>query len=461
MVSALTHVDERTVLARNGGLPRLNAALRDSSALRVCYLGGSVTEQKAGWRPRVTGWLGGTCTTEEVPAFCGNCGSKVLIHLVTDWVIARAPHLVFIELSINDGDTLLETEQPEVLGCAFEGIVRHIRRELPQCEVCVVSMFVRDELPLHQRTGTKAWADNAAADAADAYRVATPALHGRIAAHYGASHVNLVPLFSALPSPLRQLAFRDDCHHTEAGAALAAAAVCLCVRRMCGACAPAGSRGGGAGGGGGGGDAGGGGGGGGGRGGGGSEQQQRGSLLPPPLHGAVWPCGRAQPVKPEELSCLYVAPEAAPRDAQQRAELQQRLLQRHTQLDMDPLRPPQRAAWWLLYGGDHADVAFCGSRLAILTMVGPDAGVVRCEVDGGSRVTTRCLLDKWSYYWRLSVVLLVDDLPRGEHTARLSLERKRPDGAAILKRPPTGEHWEACVRDGRDHKLWLMHWLVS
>ena len=445
LAAALTDVDERAVLARNDGLPRLDAALRTRSALRVCYLGGSVTEQKAGWRPRVTGWLGGTCTVEEVPAFCGNCGSKVLIHLVADWVIARAPHLVFVELSINDGDTLLETEQPEALGCAFEGIVRHIRRELPRCEVCVVSMFVRDELPLHQRTGTKAWTDNAAADAADAYHAAIPALHGRIAAHYGAPHVSLVPLFAALPSPLRQLAFRDDCHHTEVGAALAAAAVCLCVRRMC-MRASGGEGGGGAGG-------------------GGHEgglEQQRGSLLPPPLHSAVWPCGRTQPVKPEELSCLYVPLEAAPRDPQQLQVLQQRLLQRHTQLDMDPLRPPQRAAWWLLYAGEYAEVAFSGSRLAILTMLGPDAGVVRCDVDGGARVTTLSLLDKWAYYWRLSVVLLVDDLPPGEHRARLTLERERPDGAAaVLKRPPAGEHWEACVRNGREHKLWLMHWLVS
>ena len=127
---------------------------------------------------------------------------------------------------------------------------------------------------------------------------------------------------------------------------------------------------------------------------------------------------------------------------------------------MDPLKPPQRAAWWLLYAGEHAEVSFVGSRLALLTMVGPDAGVVRCDVDGGARVATVPLLDRWAYYWRLSVVLLVEGLPPGEHRARLTLEVERPD-RSVLKKPPTGEHWEACVRDGRDHKLWLMHWLVS
>ena len=41
------------------------------------------------------------------------------------------------------------------------------------------------------------------------------------------------------------------------------------------------------------------------------------------------------------------------------------------------------------------------------------------------------------------------------------LAAERPARGAILKRPPAGEHWEACVREARDHKLWLMHWLVS
>ena len=58
-------------------------------------------------------------------------------------------------------------------------------------------------------------------------------------------------------------------------------------------------------------------------------------------------------------------------------------------------------------------------------------------------------------------MLLVEGLPAGEHVATLTLAAERPERRAILKRPPAGEHWEACVREARDHKLWLMHWLVS
>eukprot|EP00966_Prymnesium_polylepis_P331624 7387207-Prymnesium_polylepis.1 len=68
------------VLDRRDGLPRTAAALRGglgAEPLRVCYLGGSVTEQKAGYRPRVTKWLEATGASarvcvEEVPAFCGS-----------------------------------------------------------------------------------------------------------------------------------------------------------------------------------------------------------------------------------------------------------------------------------------------------------------------------------------------------------------------------------------------------
>ena len=31
----------------------------------------------------------------------------------------------------------------------------------------------------------------------------------------------------------------------------------------------------------------------------------------------------------------------------------------------------------------------------------------------------------------------------------------------VLKRKPSGPHWEAFRREGKDHKLWLMHWLIE
>ena len=452
-------------LQRRRGLPRLGAALQEGvptesesrtpskttgvQPLRVCYLGGSVTEQKAGWRPRVTSWLQSRLSTNgrrravsEIPAFCGNAGSKLLSFMVRDWVVAHRPDLVFIELAINDGDTLLETDDEESVGAALEGIVRELRRVLPACELCLLTMFLRDDLPLQRRTGSKAWSDNEDSAAADTYHIRAPAVHSRVAGRYGVPSINLVPLMATLSSQARDLVFRDDCHHHNLGAEITAAVICAALDRLASA-----------------------------------ESAQEAvatrvverslatSLsapkplsLPEPLHPSVWPPGRAERVTPQQLSFFYLPPSEA-RGADMKS-VQRRLLERHTQLDLDPLQPTQRAAWWLLYPGDYAEVQFDGSRLGVLTLVGPDAAIVSYSVDGGAWTGRVCLLDHWAYYWRLAVVMLVQGLPAGRHVARVRVEAQRPD-AAVLKKPPSGEHWDRCQQEGRDHKLWLMHWLVS
>ncbi len=422
------------VLERRGGLPSLSAMLNGtaSAPLRVCYLGGSVTEQRGGYRPRVTEWLqraGATAgvQVEEVPAFCGNCGSKVLAFMVADWVIARRPHLVFVELAINDGDTLLETEDAMSLGSAYEGIVRHIRDALPNCELCALHMFVRDELPLAERTGSKAWADNADADAPVTYHERIPRLHGRVCAHYDVPSISLVPVMSRMPHQLRRTLFRDDCHFQEPGAAFAAAAICAALEALV-------------------------------------EPNARGcsppslTKLPSPLHARPWGRGRAEPVEPAHLSFFYVS--APPPDADAKARLERELLARHTQLDLDPLDNSQRKAWWLLYPGDTARVRFRGTRLGILTMVGPDSGILTCEIDEGASRCRVNLCDRWSYFWRLAVVTLAEELPKGEHVATLRLEAEVPD-RSIMRRPPSGPVWHQCKREGKEHKLWLMHWLIE
>ena len=162
--------------------------------------------------------------------------------------------------------------------------------------------------------------------------------------------------------------------------------------------------------------------------------------------------------------------------------VQRRILQRHTQLDMDPLNNAQQRNWWLLYAGDRAELHFSGTRLGFLTMIGPDAGIVQCDIDGGEPPSPlhpaghpcHCawlraagkwscrlnLLDKWAYFWRLAVVALVEELPPGPHVAVLTFLPERPD-RALLKRKPGGPHWEQFRREGKEHKLWMMHWLIE
>ncbi len=415
------------VLHANGGR-LLPDGLPTEKELRVAYVGGSVTEQKQGYRPRLNDWLRASICAPtgaklvEIPAWCGNSGSKVLSFVVSDWVVAKRPNLVFVELAINDGDTLLETEDATGVARAFEGILRQIRAECTTCAVCVLLMYVRGDMPLEQRTGSMAWRENTAVNAAEAYHTAVPAIHQRVAAHYGAPCINLIPLMAALSPDARDLALRDDCHLHPAGAALVASAICRSLARL--AAAPA------------------------------CEQ----SPPPEPLDLAFWRRGESRDVEPTQLSFFYLS--GSPTEAEQRAA-RDRILQRHTQLDADPLQPTRQRPWWLLYVGDSATVQFEGSRLAILTLVGPDSGTVRCEVDGNSVVRVVPLLDKWAYYWRHAVVSLVEGLGSGRHVARLSLERPTAEQQRVLKRPPSGPAWEACVASSKHPKLWLSYWLVG
>ena len=123
----------QSVISTHGGLPSLSRALTRgcgatgskgaSEGARVCYLGGSITEQKGGWRPYVQEWLQKRAVETAVveqPAFCGNAGSTLLSFLVRDWVVAQAPDVVFIEVAINDGDTLLETGDARKVARALE-----------------------------------------------------------------------------------------------------------------------------------------------------------------------------------------------------------------------------------------------------------------------------------------------------------------------------------------------------
>ena len=435
-----------SVIEPCNGLPRLAAALLGSlgkEPLRVCYLGGSITEQRTGYRPRVTRWLESQAAKsgvrlEEVPAFCGNCGSKVLAFMIADWVVARRPHLVFIELAINDGDTLLETEDPESIGSALEGIIRHIRDALPRCELCLLHMFIRDDLPLHQRTGSKAWAENEDAAAAATYHHRVPKLHNRVAGRYGIPSIAMSPVMATLPTGLRQQVFRDDCHMHDPGAAFASSVICAALSALIAQGAAGGS----------------------------SESggarmvtaESGIAALPSPVHAKPWGRGRAEVVQPQHLSFFYL--QQQPSTAAEMQAVQQRLLARHTQMDMDPLNNAQQRHWWLLYGGDSAEIKFTGTRLGILTMIGPDAGYVTCEVDGGRWRCRLNLLDKWCYFFRLSVVSLLEDLPPGPHHAILRFEAERPS-RSILKKPPSGPHWASFQREGKDHKLWMMHWLIE
>eukprot|EP00976_Prorocentrum_cordatum_P021616 440942-Prorocentrum_minimum.AAC.1 len=189
-------VDARGVVKNRQGVRLLRL---QPKRLRVVYVGGSITAQRAGWRPRVQEWLNERIPVNldhyEFSASMGNVGSKVLAFVTDDWVNTHAPDLVFIETVVNDGDNVLETGDEAGIGRALEGapsfhylyslrfsgrhpanslhltstpphqillkplffagIVRGISAFNPAVTIVFVYMFVRDDLPSERRTGTE------------------------------------------------------------------------------------------------------------------------------------------------------------------------------------------------------------------------------------------------------------------------------------------------------------------
>jgi lysophospholipase L1-like esterase len=430
--------DVEAAIRVRGGLPGLRARAAKAArgcalGARVVYVGGSVTAQRDGWRPAFHAWLERALPAplghDAVNAALGNAGSKLLTFMLHDWVLPRnerLPDLVILETAINDGDALLESGDATGIRRALEGIVRGVKQAAPSCELLLVISHLRTDLPQARRSGTLAWVNGDAPDAPAVYHECVPSIHEQVAEHYGIPTVNVSTALRALSPQALDALFRDDCHTTPAGGAAVASIVAACVAQCLSSVAattPA------------------------------AAAPLR--VLPPPpamdpLH---WAGGRAHAVTRADLQ-LATDAGGAPLHAVQT-------------WDVDPLTG-QRGQWWLLAPGDDALVIhFSGTALALLTHLGPDAGVLRCEISpvtavgAGSSddaqapaaaVQQHALFDRWCYYYRLSVVLLAEGLPPGRYSARISLEAATPD-RSVAKRP-----LQPAVAGPL--RLWLSHYLV-
>ena len=385
----------------------------------VCYLGGSITEQRDGWRPRFHAWLSKRLETSvtAVDAFCGNAGSTLLAFTTKDWVIRAAPDAIFVEVAVNDGDCLLEaggagTARGRDVSRALEGIVRGIREALPDAAIVFVEMFLRGDLPSARRSGTKAWVDAAAGDgAADVYHVDVVKAHGAVAARYGCAQLSLIDFFRGFPSRGLDALFRDDCHHLEAGADYAAWAVAAGVEALLV------------------GDA-------------GGEAR---CPLPRPLDATFWRSNGAHRFDGDPNFLTPGRPLAGdpPRGTADRCPVTGR---------------PAAWTWLFAADGESAKCHFDGTALGILTHVGPDSGRLAVSVDGGAPVVVD-MVDEWCYYWRSTIVMLATGLERGFHDATITVLPGPPDRSR-LKRPITDPNFLEHPHLGIAPKLWLM-WFVS
>ena len=294
-------------------------------------------------------------------------------------------------------------------------------------------MLLRPDASRELRTGTQAWVDAAggpaAAQAAAAvYTRSVPALHAAIADRYGAPVVRvyeaLLRLRGGADHNAWDLIYRDDCHTTPAGGAFLASLICEALEGLMAAAAgepgPA-------------------------------DGPRYVAPVPPPLDPRFWVGGSLVPIAAEQLRLRDGAGGLVPAA---RAPLSLRRDRRRR--DADPLTG-EAADWHLLRPGDELTLGpIEGIAIGLITFVGPDSGLVRCEVRGedGSLVasTATPLFDRWCYYYRLSVALLVEGLPWGRYTARIFLDAEPPDRSiATRPAPPRGPRRSPAVAAGGAH----------
>lgn len=102
----------------------------------VAFLGGSITFSPNGWRTQVESWL-----TQRFPqtqftflrAGISSLGSVPhAFRLETDVLAHGKPDLLFVEAAVNDPTNFTS---PERMVRGMEGVVRHVRTAVPECDI--------------------------------------------------------------------------------------------------------------------------------------------------------------------------------------------------------------------------------------------------------------------------------------------------------------------------------------
>jgi lysophospholipase L1-like esterase len=154
-----------------GGLPNVVAKLKADGAVRVAYLGGSITAQP-GWRPQTLAWFQGefpAAQITEINAAIGGTGSDLGVFRLRQDVLRHEPDLLFVEFAVNDGGA-----EPERILRSMEGIVRQTWQHNPGTDICFVYTLTQGMLGDLQN-GKFPRAASVMEDLADAYRI--PSIH--------------------------------------------------------------------------------------------------------------------------------------------------------------------------------------------------------------------------------------------------------------------------------------------
>jgi transcriptional regulator with XRE-family HTH domain len=117
------------------GLPNFFAKLEAGGAVRIAYLGGSITDAW-GWRDFSRQWFAEQypqAQVSEIRATISGTGAEFGACRLGDHVLRHSPDLVFVEFAVNGAGA---TDKRAIE--SVEGIIRQIRRHDPKIDICLV-----------------------------------------------------------------------------------------------------------------------------------------------------------------------------------------------------------------------------------------------------------------------------------------------------------------------------------
>jgi len=122
-------------LTVRGGCPNFFQKINAGGAVKIAYLGGSITAQH-GWRPKTLKWFKEqypNASFEQIHAAIGGTGSSLGVFRLHNDVLRHKPDLLFVEFAVNDGGA-----PPERIIKSMEGIVRQAWTADPSLDICYV-----------------------------------------------------------------------------------------------------------------------------------------------------------------------------------------------------------------------------------------------------------------------------------------------------------------------------------
>lgn len=363
------------------GLPNFIAkATKPGAALKVAYLGGSITAQN-GWRVQSLALLQKTfpeAKLTEIAAAIGGTGSDLGVFRLQQDVLDQKPDLLFVEFAVNDGGA-----SPGQIYRCMEGIVRQTWRALPECDICFVYTTSLALVP-PLLEGKFPRAASAMEKVADHYGIPTIQMCMEVARLAKEGNLLWAAPLPKTDEETKALAGKvvfapDNVHpHPETGHKLYTEAIERSlpgIRAASGVAAP--------------------------------------HTLGEPLVPDHYEKAKLLPASEATFSPGVVKLDPA------KDKMAQQFGSR--------LKTLYRAG----AAGDTLTFRFKGTRAFVYDIIGPDTGQVIVTVDDKPPVTI-ARFDSYCTYPRLSMLGVAPELPDGVHTVKIELHKDAPDKAAIL-----------------------------